>query len=640
MTKRDRKIGAALCAAQLIAGTSAIANNIQVSSVTLQNIDTTADTAMVQFNLSWENSWRVATGPANHDAAWVFVKFHTGDRIWRTATLDVSDAAHAVPAAATLDVGVNGTKGVGAFVYRAGTGTGNNTFNAIKLKWNYGVDGVSDAALVTLDVHSIEMVYIPEGAFQVGDGVARAGTGDTASFNAGGGTTPFLITNNGPIAVGPVAGSLAHASLAAGTYKPIPTTFPNGFDPYYIMKYEVSQGQWAAFINATEKLPSALSYNYFDTLVVPNAGTGLPPEAINARQVFTSPNFPYTSVPVPLPAATVPPTPLTLALTPPIPTRPIVVASTPDRAFNAAKTPPVATINVTTTANSLNATTAATTNLAVGMPLSGNVNIPRGAVVASITNATTFVLGNVAANTVTAGAAVVTTLASGQEEVPLAYLDWAGLRPLTEFEYEKAARGPVDPIAGEFAWGTADVALLTYGPDAPTATPYLNNDGMPNEFPADNYNESGGNAWTRATILRLDPATLAPVLGTCRVGMFAKPAYNGATPPRIQSGAGYYGVMDLTGNVSEMVVKWPFALNTSTVAIFNGEHGDGNLGANGIHNVTGWFTTVAPVATFFGLRGGSFNEQATPVSQRSTLAGGTMSNPGIRGVRSAPVAAP
>ena len=52
---------------------------------------------------------------------------------------------------------------------------------------------------------------------------------------------------------------------------------------YDIMKYEVSQGQWAAFINSTEKLPSALSYAYYETLIVPNAGTGLPPEAINAR---------------------------------------------------------------------------------------------------------------------------------------------------------------------------------------------------------------------------------------------------------------------------------------------------------------------------------------------------------------------
>ncbi|MCS7153885.1 MAG: hypothetical protein NZ989_08070, partial [Bacteroidia bacterium] len=33
----------------------------------------------------------------------------------------------------------------------------------------------------------------------------------------------------------------------------------------------------------------------------------------------------------------------------------------------------------------------------------------------------------------------------------LSYLDWAGLSPMTEFEYEKACRGPNIPIAGEYA---------------------------------------------------------------------------------------------------------------------------------------------------------------------------------------------
>jgi formylglycine-generating enzyme required for sulfatase activity len=37
----------------------------------------------------------------------------------------------------------------------------------------------------------------------------------------------------------------------------------------------------------------------------------------------------------------------------------------------------------------------------------------------------------------------------------LAYLDWAGLRPMTEFEYEKACRGPNNPDANDFPWGTA-----------------------------------------------------------------------------------------------------------------------------------------------------------------------------------------
>jgi formylglycine-generating enzyme required for sulfatase activity len=557
MNKRDCTLGAALCAAQLFAASGALANNIQVSSVTLQNIDTANDTAMVQFNLSWENSWRVANAPGNYDAAWVFVKFHTGDLIWRTATLDALDSAHSVPAAATLDMGLNGTRGLGAFIYRSGTGTGNNAFNNIRLKWNYGADLVSDAALVTLDVHAVEMVYVPEGAFFVGDGVARSGAADIASLVAGAtpaGSAPFQIANAGPTPVGPAAGSLSHTGQGAGTYKAVPTTFPNGFSAFYLMKYEASQGQWAAFLNATSKLPG-LTYIHYEVLgpIVP--ATNPPRDFLAGRQVFSSPDLPPpTMIPGPIPPNPVPPTP----------TRPMVRSHTPDRAFLAT------------------------------------------------------------------------------EITALAYLDWSGLRPMTEFELEKAARGPVTPVAGEFAWGTADIGLLPYGAPGGGGATALSADGLPNEAPAVNYNEAGGNAWVRPTqlTLPLSGSPAAPILGPARVGMFARASYNPPTPPRIQSGAGYYGIMDLTGNVSELVAKWTFQVGTSTVALFTSEHGDGELGPNGQHNVPGWFTTVPPAATFFGLRGGSFADQPAPISQRSLITGGTLTNVGIRGARSAPVATP
>lgn len=42
----------------------------------------------------------------------------------------------------------------------------------------------------------------------------------------------------------------------------------------------------------------------------------------------------------------------------------------------------------------------------------------------------------------------------------LAFADWAGLRPMPELEYAKAARGPQAPIGTEYPWNTDSKALM------------------------------------------------------------------------------------------------------------------------------------------------------------------------------------
>ncbi len=55
----------------------------------------------------------------------------------------------------------------------------------------------------------------------------------------------------------------------------------------------------------------------------------------------------------------------------------------------------------------------------------------------------------------------------------LAYLDWAALRPYTELEYEKAARGPASPVPNEYAWGNTLIGNVTE----------VENYGLPTERP-------------------------------------------------------------------------------------------------------------------------------------------------------------
>jgi len=163
----------------------------------------------------------------------------------------------------------------------------------------------------------------------------------------------------------------------------------------------------------------------------------------------------------------------------------------------------------------------------------------------------------------------------------VSYLDWAGLRPMTELEYEKAARGSAGPVAGEYAWGSASV-VSTGGVEN-----YLNI-GEAGEM------ASQGNAVYTGS----NPG------GPARVGVFA-----GGATSREQAGASYWGVMELSGNLWERVITAGNAAGRS----YSGLHGDGVLTAGGSSDVTGWpVSDGSPVAGDGGggLRGGAYTSAA------------------------------
>jgi len=214
----------------------------------------------------------------------------------------------------------------------------------------------------------------------------------------------------------------------------------------------------------------------------------------------------------------------------------------------------------------------------------------------------------------------------------LAYLDWAALRPMSEFEYEKGCRGNQVPVAGEYAWGSNSIYAASYLA--------LSNSGAVNELPNSPSAGPQGNAVYSTTV------TVGN--GPLRCGIFAT-----AASTRVVAGAGYYGAMEMTGSCFDMVV------NCATVAgrSFDGSnHGDGSLSATGYANATTWpgangnnaiGTTNAGVnagstgGAGMGLKGGDFNEAAyLLVSARQYIqwpnSGGRDYRMGIRGVRTSP----
>jgi formylglycine-generating enzyme required for sulfatase activity len=224
-----------------------------VSNVILTGKNTTATPKhiQVQFDLSWENSWRNTTPTNNWDAAWVFVKYRVGTGPWLHATLATSGSAAGTGTPTTIQVP---TDGLGAFIYRSGNGTGTFDIKNAQLRWNYGTNSVADDAQMEVRVYAIEMVYVPSGNFWVGDGTPET-TGGPGGYRASNGgpaasrDAAVEITNSTTFpdgATGEGTGSNNELHNAATNRS---GTYPNGFNAYYMMKYPITQIQYVDFLN-------------------------------------------------------------------------------------------------------------------------------------------------------------------------------------------------------------------------------------------------------------------------------------------------------------------------------------------------------------------------------------------------------
>lgn len=149
-----------------------------------------------------------------------------------------------------------------------------------------------------------------------------------------------------------------------------------------------------------------------------------------------------------------------------------------------------------------------------------------------------------------------------------AYLDWAGLRPITELEFEKICRGTDPPVVEEFSWGSTSVTGVT------AVTNIRQN------------NEASNTTNANAVYDNLFSA------GPVRVGIFATGGSG-----RANAGSSFYGVMEMSGNLWEQIIT----VGNSTGRSYTGLVGNGILDSNGNANTSNW-----PDYTGTGLRGGSW----------------------------------
>lgn len=491
----------------LILVASAYANNLMITNVNVRGFTDTK--AYLSFDVSWDNSWRYENSGDPlyfHDAAWIFFKVKVvGGNEWQHVIFEnsgLNPVGSSCGQGAAVEIMVPDDR-VGLFLRRAADGNGPVSVQNIEVIWDITANGLLKTDQVRLKAFGLEMVYVPEGAFQLGDGA----TGRGNLFEGGGGTTPFTVEHGGAIECANQAGCLWGASQASytsmGGAGDIPAEFPNGFNAFYCMKYEVTQGQYVDFLNTLTRLQQqnhclATVEGYY---MSSTAGGSASAQYRNTVQLIDD-------------SEGVEPR--------------IYATATPDRVCNF------------------------------------------------------FSYADLAA-----------------------LCDWSGLRIMTELEFEKACRGPLAPVTGEYAWGTSARV---------TPTGLQGTDGSGEEY----YNT--GN---------LVCAGAGPGNGPVRAGIFAKP---GAS--REQAGASYWGIMELSGNMWERVVTIGHASGRD----FTGLHGNGCLSADGAADVANW---PSASATGTGVRGGGWTVEAQS-SQTSDRNFGARAlnerntNWGGRAVRSAP----
>lgn len=426
------------------------ASDLEISDPILYNDDNNGQKELyAQVTVTWQNAWYTQK---NHDAAWVFFKFLRQDGYGNTHAYLLPEQTKIVEtySSTSTEIDLQVAKDqTGLFLYP------NRPYRGpISVKIQVRIDqeklGRFNPQAGLFKAYGLEMVYIPSGAFTLGDPSERARHYSSffASDDKGEPDGLYQVTaEETAIPIGPKKGQLYY--LSQNQYRgdqqgELGPKFPKGFQAFYIMKYEPTQGFYAHFLNSLGGTQSQLRANFGGKGYYKNRGSIY----IKGDQY---------------------------------------AAKFPDRPNN-------------------------------------------------------FM---------------------GWDDA-MALADWSGLRPMSEFEFTKACRGPQTPVAKQYPWGTDSKEKVDR---------VISLDG----------NLGLQNGWTEQQL---------------------------ADKTKENLGASYYWVMDLAGSLWERVVSIGHPVGRA----FEGSHGDGKISYYGYATNDDWPKGDTEIGGF-GYRGGGFYTHGRPYTE-------------------------
>lgn len=153
--------------------TPLLGSNVKITSAPYIDLESLLpnNMATIYLDVEWDNSWR---DKENWDAVYIFLKYKKStDVAWSHVLL--RDAFHVVSSGYTYftakDPANGADKSTGIFVYRDAMGGGKSKVT-LELQWKYDINNLTYDDLfngISIEASAIEMVYIPKGPFRPGD---------------------------------------------------------------------------------------------------------------------------------------------------------------------------------------------------------------------------------------------------------------------------------------------------------------------------------------------------------------------------------------------------------------------------------------------------------------------------------------